>query len=155
MVELSRTLPPPDPEFGSPEPGLLGTDLGDAPERYQRLLANPFLGFLYVLGWLVAFYLTLNGSVAVPLIPLLLLLLIAALGFVPQFLQVHCLDCGQTIPHLRWHKHTCQKSLDRLRADRPRLIRGPSPPFQVVLWVWGLMLALVMLASWVGKLPIR
>lgn len=139
-VEPPILGPAPDPEFGSYRAGPLIGGLDGQPEAYQRLLANPFLGFVYLTGWLAAMYETVAIGIAGPLTPMLLAVLVAGLWLVPHLMQYHCLDCGGTGRLLRWRKHVCHRAMERYDAGRPRRFRGPSPPLQVVLWLWGLLL---------------
>jgi hypothetical protein len=148
-VDVDLPHPPHDPEFGSFRAGPLLRDLDGEPEAYLRLVANPFLGLVYLVAWLVTLYESLVGGFAGPLTPMLVALLIAGLGLVPGLMQYHCLDCGGTGRLWRWRKHLCHRSLSRREAGRPRRFRGPSPPLQVILWLWMLM-ALALLLNAVG-----
>lgn len=144
-MDLERPQPPVDPEFGSYRPGLLLGDLGDEPELYLRLVANPFLALLYLVGWLVALYKTVFGGFAGPLWPMLLVILFAGLALFPYFLEYHCLDCGRTGRLARWRRHLCERSLARLESGRRRRLRGPNPWVQLTLWFWALLALAVVL----------
>jgi hypothetical protein len=139
-VDLDLGATPNDPEFGSQRLGLLAGSLDDEPEAYLRLVANPFLAFAYVVFWLLLLYESLFGSLAQgstwPLIPTLVAILIAGLGLIPLLLQFQCLDCGRSGRLSRWRKHICQQSLARRNAGRRRRLRGPTPPIQVLIWMW-------------------
>lgn len=130
----------PDPEFGSYHASPLAGGLESDPESYLRLVANPFLGFVYLTAWLGVMYKTVAEGFAGPLTPMLLAILIAALWLIPHFMQYHCLDCGATGKLLRWKKHLCHRPMQRREAGRPRAFRGPSPPLQIVLWLWTMLL---------------
>ena len=145
-MDVERHHDPPDPEFGSHRPGLLPGGLDGEPEAYLRLIANPFLGLLYLVTWLIFLYKAVIGEFAGPLTPMLVVVLVTALGLVPYFMQYHCLDCGATGRLLRWRKHLCHRALARKESGQRRRIRGPTPPLQIVLWLWGLV-ALAMLLN--------
>ena len=135
-MDVDRTLLPPDPEFGSHRPGLLSGWLGGKPEAYLRLVANPFLAFAFVDVWLIVLHESVVGEFAGPLMPILVVVLLAGLGLVPSFMHYHCLDCGKSGRLLRWRKHVCHKALARREAGVRRKARGPTPPVQVILWIW-------------------
>lgn len=148
----SDRAPAADPEFGSFYGGPLAGGFDGDPESYLRLVANPFLGFVYLTAWLAVMYETVIVGFAGPLTPMLLAILIAGLWLTPQLIHFHCLDCGGTGRLPRWRKHACPKSLQRSAAGRPRRLRGPSPPLQVILWVWVLM-ALALFVNALGLYP--
>ena len=145
-VDLERPIPSPDPEFGSHQPGLLSGWLGGEPQAYLRLVANPFLGFTYLLVWVMVLYHSAFGGFAGPLTPILITVLLFGLGLIPTFMQFHCLDCGDTGRLFRWRKHVCHHALVRREAGIRRRVRGPTPTVQVVLWIW-IMMALVLLLN--------
>lgn len=147
-MELDRAITQNDPEFRSVRSGLLVGDLGGEPEAYLRVVANPFLGFAYLDGWLIVLYEAIFVGFAGALTPMLIVMLIAGLGLVPHLMQYHCLDCGRTERLSRWRRHHCPRPLERRETGRPRRLRGPSPPIQVVLWIWLLMIGAMMLHSW-------
>lgn len=124
------------------------------PGDHERLVANPFLalaGLLLVL--VVADH--LNARVEPGYRVLVGFGLLAAfVRLAPRLLHVHCLDCGATGRLSAWGEHACDAVLERRRAGARRLIRGPSPPIQVILWFY-LILALVIAwnafgATWPG-----
>lgn len=145
MVDAVRTNPPPDPEFETARIGPLDGDLGAEPEKFLRMLANPFLSFFYLVLWFGAMYESVAGGFAGPLMPMLIVVLIAALGLVPTLAQYHCLDCGATGRLLRWRRHSCQKSIERKITGRSRSMVLPNPPLQIVLWIWIVMTAALLL----------
>lgn len=151
-LDLSRPLilPPVDPEFQSSLSEPL-VELDFAPQRYQRLVANPFLGLLAFLGWLGVLYDAIFGGFAGPFTPMLLVLMIASLWLIPGLLQFHCLDCGTTARLSRWRRHVCPRIAERRLANHPRRLRGPTPPVQVVLW----LLAFVTVVLCANRLGIR
>jgi hypothetical protein len=133
-----------------------GLPSGVAPERYLRVLANPFLAcaglvaWLLVVDWLRRLYVR-DPQLMGPLAPLLVILaLVGLFGLVPRLLHFHCLDCGRTGPLSRWREHSCSLSNLRRQAVRPRRLRGPSPFVQVILWLWALLWVLSALhgAGW-------
>ncbi len=146
-MDLERSSPPPDPEFGSNRPGLLFGDLGGEPEVYTRLVANPFLALAFLAGWLIALYESIVGGFAGPLTPSLVAVLFCSLGLIPFLLHYHCLDCGRTGRIMQWRKHVCRKSLGRRESNRPRRLRGPTPPVQVIFWIWALIAAVALLSQ--------
>ena len=146
-----------DPEFRPAPPAarVLRDEAGALePEAYQRLVANPFLAFAAWVFWLPASYWVMawltrperiervhrEGLLALANVAVILLL---AAGFLaPIWLfQFHCLDCGRTSLLSRWRRHACPAILGRRALDRPRRFRGPTPPVQVVLWLWALLAA--------------
>ncbi|MBX6312776.1 MAG: hypothetical protein IRY99_07660 [Isosphaeraceae bacterium] len=148
-MEPAPILPPRDPEFHRPaEPRLIEVDY--PPEYYLRLVANPFLGLFGLLVWLgVVGWLYSRAEIrGGPLAPIVALVSVMYLALVPRLFQYHCLDCGRTDRLSRWREHTCPNSVARRAAGRPRRLRGPSPPLQVVLWLWILLLLSIWLVSW-------
>ena len=69
-----------DPEFGSPLPFPLIAEIQGDPEGYLRLVANPFLAFLFIAAWLRVLYEAIFAGFAGPLTPMLVLLLLAAIS---------------------------------------------------------------------------
>ena len=133
-----------DPEFGAFHAGPLMGGLDD-PEAYLRLVANPFLGFVYLTAWMVLLYETVAVGFAGPLTPMLLAVLVAGLWLIPQLMHYHCLDCGGSGRLLRWRRHVCHRAVERRDARRPRRFRGPTPPVQVILWFWMMMTAALLM----------
>lgn len=127
-----------DPELDPAAPVRLGT-LGDEPQRYQRLVANPFLGFLGVLVLVTAAYHLMQAPRQSSVGDMALVLAPFALLGLPRLFQYHCLDCGTTGRLFRWRSHVCPASADRYLAGRPRRLRGPNPTAQVLLWVYVLL----------------
>jgi len=139
----------PDPEFGSFHSGpLMGSMESDA-EGYLRLVANPFLSFCYLTAWLAVMYKTVAEGFAGPLTPMLLAMLVAALWLIPHLMHYHCLDCGGSGRLLRWKRHVCHAMVQRREAGFPRRFRGPTPPLQIVLWLW-LLLAAALVVNALG-----
>jgi hypothetical protein len=148
----------PDPEFHRPVERLLEID--HQPEAYLRLVANPFLGICGFLAWIGLVILFGRHWFDDPARGLYTPLALLALGVLPFALPLlfhyHCLDCGATGRLTRWRSHVCPASSERRRYGRPRRLRGPTPPTQVVLWFWAVltfgMLATSLLgwASWWG-----
>jgi hypothetical protein len=140
-----------DPEFGSQVEYRDHTHALIAPERYLRILANPFLALAGMVGWvwlLIRAFgkLRANPDLMGPLAPIIVVLLVAIwLGVIPRLFQFHCLDCGTTGRMARWREHICRESTVRRLAGRPRWLRGPTPFFQCILWMW-LALAFLWLA---------
>lgn len=145
-MDVERPQEPPEPELAGFRPGPLGTWMGDEPEAYLRLVVNPFLALLYLVAWLMALYYSVVSWFAGALTVTFIVTLIFGLWLTPYFIHYHCLDCGETGRLLRWKKHVCHRALARRESGRRRMLRGPSPPIQVVLWFW-FLLALAMLLN--------
>lgn len=142
-----------DPEFDATVTAR-NLDLEIAPEAYLRLVANPFLGLLALLGWLLAVHwLVVRGGAGL-LLPMAVILLLASLALIPGRFQYHCLDCGRTGRLGDWRRHVCRRVAERRLNAEPRRFLGPSPPVQVVLWLWVLM-ALVLVAHAYDWLPFQ
>jgi hypothetical protein len=130
-----------DPTLDAPGHSL-GPSLGSIGglERYQRLLANPFLGVLALVGSFVAIRMackTERFDVVV--------VATATIVFARWLLQFHCLDCGATGRLSRWREHACPAVVFRLATRSPRRFRGPTPPAQTALWLVTLVIAIVAL----------
>src|SRR5262249_22139577 len=130
-----------DPEFrGQVEPRLLEIDY--APEAYLRLVANPFLALFALIAWVglaaLAFRRGFDGTNSV-FIPAFVIVMVVLLLRIPVLLQSHCLDCGATGRLAHWRRHACPAAAARRRSGRPRPLRGPTPPTQVILWLWLLL----------------
>ncbi len=148
-LERPNRATAPDPEFGSYHSGPMFGGLDGDAEGYLRVVANPFLAFCYLTAWLVVMYKTVAEGFAGPLTPMLLAMMIAALWLTPHFIHYHCLDCGGSGKLLKWRRHVCHAVVQRRDAGMPRRLRGPSPPLQVVLWLW-VLLALAMVVNALG-----
>jgi hypothetical protein len=125
-----------DPEFRTPTPAERLIPYDAEPQAYLRLVANPFLSVFAFLLWLVAMRWLLRADIPGPLAPLAILFGVGGLVAPFLLLHYHCLDCGGTGRISRWRDHTCPSVIQRRREGRIRSIRGPTPPFQVVLWLW-------------------
>jgi hypothetical protein len=101
----------------------------DPVDKYQRLVANPFLT---VLAWIVLAGLLrgvapgqelagLGAGIVVFMMSLLLI-------------QFHCLDCGATGCLLRRHHHICPKVMIRWQNQIVRRFHGPGLGLQLVGW---------------------
>lgn len=143
-----------DPEFATATATVLeSTDLEHAaiaPENYLRVVANPFLGFAGLIGWLVALiwvirHLHANPHLIGPIAPFIAAVFLACLWLMPGLMHYHCLDCGGTGRQSRWRRHVCTTSALRRMQSRPRRLRGPSPPGQVVLWLWLILTVAIVL----------
>jgi branched-subunit amino acid ABC-type transport system permease component len=146
-LEPFAPSPQRDPEFEAGPP--IGADSlapPIAPETYLRLVANPFLMFVGLVVWLllgrwVLGLLRRNPDLIGPLAPILVVLLLASLWLLPGLSQYHCLDCGGTGRLSRWRRHACPRSVGRRIQGESRRLRGPSPFYQVLLWLWALLAA--------------
>lgn len=79
----------------------------------------------------------------------LLALAIGALAIVVlsiYLLHYHCLDCGKTRWLFRWRYHSCPAVADRQRMGTGRLIPGPSPVTQTLLWTMLMCIAVMVVA---------
>ena len=152
-MDAHRSTIPPDPEFGSFGPGPLWSGEEPEPEAYLRLVANPFLALVALVAWLMALYESIFGGFAGALTPMLVVILLAALGLLPFTLQFHCLDCGGTGRLSRWKKHACHMAMHRRDSGVRRRFRGPGPSLQLVLWVWFLMAVAMFLNTLGVRLP--
>lgn len=132
-----------DPEFDPilPDHAL---ELDHSPESYQRLLTNPFLGIAAILAWLAGMFALIFQGFAGPFTLMAVLLMLASLGLVPGLFQYHCLDCGKVGRLSEWRRHLCPSVAERRIEGRRRVLRGPTPPVQVILWLWALMLLFVL-----------
>ena len=129
-----------DPEFDpSPVRTIRLRDF-DAPE-HQRLVVNPFLAVLGLIGLWQATAL-LAGSEY----PLLAIVMVLPLAFLPYLVQYHCLDCGRTGPYLRRRRHSCEGVVSRWRDGHPSRFPLPSTWAQLVFWGWVLGSIAVLLA---------
>jgi hypothetical protein len=111
-------------------------------QRFQRLLANPFLGATGIVAWValmrkVVEYQRIDLTVVV-------LLLVVPLGYLFQY---HCLDCGATALVTRWRSHRCAAVELRRASGRGRFLHGPTPMVQTVLWVFFLFICLVIILA--------
>jgi hypothetical protein len=108
-------------------------------EPYQRLVANPFLAVLGLIGWYALMAYVLRGRRIDLFFPSL-----GSLGLVIFLFQYHCLDCGATGRLTRWRGHCCAAVKARRDAGRRHRFRGPSPWAQtvVMLLVLGYMVLL-------------
>jgi hypothetical protein len=132
--------PPPadrDEEFHGPAPVRSVGAWNDDLSAYQRLVPNPFLGFLGLLLWMAAVrWVVLHTGAWLALLAFMLLLLSApALALLFHF---HCPDCGASGPFFQARKHTCSAIEARRRAGRP-VSRHFGPLLQVVLWLYALL----------------
>src|SRR5262249_13185234 len=141
-----------DPEFSSPQHQGRLIELDHAPESYLRLVANPFLAASAGLAWLWFLFHVVAEFVSMrsPFTPVVALVMVGLLALIVPLFQYHCLDCGATGRLSRWRRHICMVSASRRERGRPRRLRGPSPPAQVVLWFWFVLTAGI-LATWAAR----
>jgi hypothetical protein len=130
-------------------------ELDHSPESYQRLVSNPFLGILGVIGWLMGMTALFVHGVGGAFTPMATLLLLASLALIPGLFQYHCLDCGATGRLSDWRRHMCPRVAERRLEGRNRRIHGPTPPVQVILWLWILMALILLVHSLGFRLPTR
>jgi hypothetical protein len=129
-----------DPEFDAPGDTDGRSDSGvgvglwtfaNTPEAYQRLVANPFLAFALLIGWVGLLFVGLKTNFGWMSLPAK-----ASLVVVPFFFQYHCLDCGTTGHLTRWRIHSCMSVRTRFESHRARRWRGPTPGVQTILWLY-------------------
>jgi hypothetical protein len=143
-VEASRRPPVADPEF-DPSPGFPSRLRDFEPLEHQRLVVNPFLAVLGLIGlvWLARelFLAPLPGLAA---------LLIFPLAMLPHLIQYHCLDCGQTGSYPRRRRHACSGVLARWREGRRSRLPFPTSWAQLVVWAWvlGAIAVLLAITAW-------
>jgi hypothetical protein len=111
-------------------------------QRYQRLVANPFLALCGLATWLLALEWVIQQDRFDRTWPIFL-----SLFGLPFLLQYHCLDCGATGSFLRWRQHACAAVRQRWTMHRPRRWRGPSPSIQLLLWFYGILMAGIIAGS--------
>jgi hypothetical protein len=100
------------------------------PERYQRLVANPFLALAGLFFWIAALLLTFEHEQYGLSVPLFACLAIV-FWWLPQY---HCRDCGKTGRLDRWREHACDAVQARIQASQPLQFRGPTVRMQMVVW---------------------
>lgn len=147
-MSTQQPTPERDPEFRPLVNWSSAADHSQALEEYQRIVANPFLGLLAIVLWLVGLRLAFSPWHATRSVPLLICLVACAI-WLPFMFHYHCRDCGSSGPLHRWRRHVCPAIAERSRTGRRRRLRGPTPPVQVVLWLYAL-LAFAILASSLG-----
>jgi hypothetical protein len=121
-----------DADEARPQRGLrmVGTRwLGEHPQDFQRLLANPFLAVAFLVMWIAAAPWLLFGRPAGWVVPTY-----ASLIAIRYLLQFHCLDCGKTGRLGTWREHRCEAVRYRIEAGQIRWRRGPTPGTQSVFW---------------------
>ena len=125
-----------DPDLDALTPPSARRLGGVAP--FQRLIANPLLALVALLGvWAVFRY-----ALEIRSLELFLAAVSAALAC-PILIQYHCLDCGRTDFALRSRRHGCPAVLQRrLLDDDSSWV--PALRWQVKAWVFGGGLAFIL-----------
>jgi len=120
-------------------PPRLASPTGEPVTEYQRLIVNPLLAIVGLLGvWSVFHY-----SLQVRNLPLFLLSI--ALAVACAFLiQYHCLDCGRTDFTIRSGRHACVKVVRRMRLEEEPPFPALSIRFQITLWVVSILVVALM-----------
>jgi hypothetical protein len=137
---------PGDPEIDW-QPRRTGSGLKSPVEDCQRLVANPLLTLLLVIGAVASIHQSLRRRD----LPLFLssagLLCVAFL-----VVQYHCLDCGHTGWLVRARAHACPAVVARQENRASRQFRTPGMKVQIAVWFIVLaaafVLGLVALAAW-------
>ncbi|AMV39154.1 hypothetical protein [Planctomyces sp. SH-PL62] len=96
---------------------------------YQRLVANPLLAAVALLGVWVLF----RYSLEVRNLGLFLATLFAA-SVCPFLIQYHCLDCGRTDLAVRSRVHVCPAVIHRRRNGEEPPVLPPTVRAQVKTW---------------------
>jgi len=110
------------------------SSLGD-PAPYQRMIANPLLAAVALLGvWALFRYALEIRNLA------LFLATVFAAVVCPMLIQYHCLDCGRTDFALRSRRHVCVAVAHRRRIDDDSSW-APALRSQVKGWVIASVLA--------------
>lgn len=120
-------------------PPRLESPGGEPVGEFQRLIVNPLLALVGLLGaWSVFHY-----SLQVRNLPLFLasLVLVVASAFLVQF---HCLDCGRTDFTVRAGRHACLKVVHRMRLEEIPPFPALSIRLQVTLWVVSILIVALM-----------
>ncbi len=103
---------------------------------YQRLLANPLLAAVALVGvWVLFRYSLESRNLA------LFLATLFAAAVCPLLIQYHCLDCGRTDLALRSRKHACAAVVHRRRVDEEAPLLPPTLRSQVKAWALTSVLA--------------
>jgi hypothetical protein len=103
----------------------------EALANQQRLVANPLLAAVAILGvWALFRY-----SLEIRNLSLFLATIFAAV-VAALLIQFHCLDCGHTGLALRARRHACPAVINRLRAGTEPPALPPTLRFQVKSWIW-------------------
>lgn len=137
---MQRTQPTPERDYEFRNPASVGAPTD--PERvedYQRLVANPFLGFLGIVAWCFAFVVLLRFPSPLLVLALVCAWIIVGKRLMPFLFHFHCRDCGATGFLSDWRKHICPAIAERKSKGRAVHLRGPSPPLQIVLWFYLLL----------------
>jgi len=130
-VDASPRPIPPDLEF-EPPPSPVRPRSFD-PTEHQRLVVNPFLAVLAILGWCKLVVFLIDG----PFPPLFVLPLLGVI-FLPLTIQYHCLDCGRTGAYPLRSRHACPGVLARSRMAEVPASRLPTARGQLILWAWAI-----------------
>lgn len=128
-----------DSEF-DPSPGLPSRLRDFNPPEHQRLVINPFLALLALIGliWLAR-------ELAISPLPGLAGLVVVPIFVLPYLIQYHCLDCGRTGCYVRGRDHACVSVLARWRERHRSRFPFPTAWAQLVVWGWLLGAAALLL----------
>ncbi len=143
-MEATRRPHPADPEF-DPSPAVQPRLRDFDPLEHQRLVVNPFLAVLGLIGLgqaTLGLFRSRFSDLAIVTIVLMAVL--------PYLIQYHCLDCGRTGSYLLNKEHACPGVLARWREGRRSRFPFPTPWAQLLVWGWVLgavALLLTVLAS--------
>ncbi|MDR3619197.1 MAG: hypothetical protein P4L85_07590 [Paludisphaera borealis] len=137
-------MPTFDPDLDIPRASARNP-YGESVAEYQRVLANPLLAVVGLVGaWAVLCY-----SLRVRNLPLFLIALILT-ALCPLLIQYHCLHCGRTDFAFRSRRHACTETLRRWRLGEPATRKPPRLRTQVKAWIWSLFVAVLIYAILAG-----
>ena len=129
-----------DPEF-DPSPAWSVRLRDFDPLEHQRLVVNPFLAVLGLIGLWRATLGLFHSS-----FPPLAVAMVVPLVLLPYLIQYHCLDCGRTGLYSRRRRHACAGVVARRHEGQPSRFPLPSTGAQLVFWGWALGSIAVLLA---------
>lgn len=129
-----------DPDLDFPPPRLV-SPYGESVREYQRLVVNPLLAVVGLLGTLGLLWYSLHTKN----LPSFLLSLVLTAAC-PFLIQYHCLDCGRTDFTVRSSRHACGETVRRMRLGHEPSFPLPSVRTQIKAWVLTLSVAVLMYA---------
>ena len=133
-------ITPHDPEFDRPSRNRPGPN-ADVVRFYQRLVVNPFLSLLVMVGLAMATRSPNLPKHVNPIGPVF----VFGLLFGYPLVQIHCLDCGGTGRFGRWKRHACASVNDRWASGR--LSNFPIATVQLVFWLMAIFFYAIAIVS--------
>ena len=104
---------------------------GFDPADHQRLVVNPFLAVVGLIGWA-----WLTRRLFQTSFPPLALLPTLFLVWLPFLIHYHCLDCGVTGLFPRWRRHACPRMILRSQRTRRGWFTWPRARTQLIVWLY-------------------